>query len=297
MLTNRTARALALISAVLVPAAVSRTSAQLQSNPDAPVRIGHYHLNVTSVDAHRKFWADTLGGTAMKFQGLDVVRFPDALIFLTVQKPTGPTRGTAFDHIGFAVPDVPAMATKLAAAGYKETTGREPAPGTAPPAASGTSAVYGRFAYFVGPDGAKIELVTAAAPNAPPIVAHHIHFINKQYVEMQQWYMKAFDATLRPGQTDFFIGADLPGVGYSLNFFRWEGDQAITHVPTKGRVVDHVGFEVKNLEAFCKKLEEKGIRLTRGYQQKDKAMGNIGTALLTDPWGVSIELTEGLDKI
>jgi catechol 2,3-dioxygenase-like lactoylglutathione lyase family enzyme len=296
MLTNRTAMTL-LILAALVPATASRTSAQLQSNPDAPVRIGHYHLNVTSLDAHKKFWVDTLGGTAMKFQGLDVIKFPDAFIFLKVQKPTGPTRGTAFDHIGFAVPDVPTMAKKLAAAGYKETTGREPAPGTPPPAASGTSAVYGRFAYFVGPDGAKIELVTAAAPNAPPIVAHHIHFINKQYVEMQQWYMKAFDATLRPGQTDFFIGADLPGVGYSLNFFRWEGDQSITHVPTKGRVVDHVGFEVKNLEAFCKKLEEKGIKLTREYRQNDKAMGNIGTALITDPWGVSIELTEGLDKV
>jgi len=283
--------------AALVPGTVSRTSAQLQSNPDAPVRIGHYHLNVTSLEAHKKFWVDTLGGTAMKFQGLDVIKFPDAFIFLTVQKPTGPTRGTAFDHIGFAVPDVPTMAKKLAAAGYKETTGREPAPGTPPPAASGTSAVYGRFAYFIGPDGAKIELVTAAGPTAPPIVAHHIHFINKQYVEMQQWYMKAFDATLRQGQTDFFIGADLPGVGYSLNFFRWEGDQTITHMPTKGRVVDHVGFEVKNLEAFCKKLEEKGIKLTREYRQKDKAMGNIGTALITDPWGVSIELTEGLDKI
>jgi catechol 2,3-dioxygenase-like lactoylglutathione lyase family enzyme len=71
----------------------------------------------------------------------------------------------------------------------------------------------------------------------------------------------------------------------------------MTHVPTKGRVVDHVGFEVKNLEEFCKKLEAKGITLTRGYRQKDKAMGNIATALLTDPWGVSIELTEGLDKI
>jgi len=285
------------ILAALVPATVSRTSAQLQSNPDAPVRIGHYHLNVTSLEAHKKFWVDTLGGTAMKFQGLDVIKFPDAFILLNVQKPTGPTRGTAFDHIGFAVPDVPTMAKKLAAAGYKETTGREPAPGTPPPAASGTSAVYGRFAYFIGPDGAKIELVTAAGPTAPPIVAHHIHFINKQYVEMQQWYMKAFDATLRPGQTDFFIGADLPGVGYSLNFFRWEGDQTITHVPTKGRVVDHVGFEVKNLEAFCKKLEEKGIKLTREYRQKDKSMGNIGTAVITDPWGVSIELTEGLDKI
>ena len=271
------------------------------SHADAPVRIGHYHLNVTSVEAHKKFWAGTLGGKAMKFGGIDVIEFPDAFIFLHVQKPAGPTRGTAFDHIGFAVPNVPAMATKLAAAGYQETTGREPKPGEPPPAASGTSAVYGRFAYFLGPDGVKIELVTSDQKSdqkdAPPIVAHHIHFINKQYVEMQQWYMKAFNATLRPGQTDFFIGADLPGVGYSLNFFRWEGDQSITHVPTAGRVVDHVGFEVKNLEAFCKALEAKGIKLVRPYKKRDAAMNNIATATIVDPWGVSIELTEGLDKI
>src|SRR5262249_42056438 len=134
--------------------------AQLVSHPDAPIRVGHYHLNVTSVEAHKKFWADTLGGRAIKFGGIDIIEFPDAFIFLHVQKPSGPTRGTAFDHIGFAVPNVPAMATKLASAGYQETTGREPKPGEAPPAAAGTSAVYGRFAYFLGPDGVKIELVT-----------------------------------------------------------------------------------------------------------------------------------------
>ena len=191
-------RLAALVSFPALPA-----FAQLVSHADASIRIGHYHLNVTSVEAHKKFWAGTLGGKAMKFGGIHVIEFPDAFIFLnvnktTAQKPLGPTRGTAFDHIGFAVPDVPAMAAKLAAAGYQETTGREPKPGEPPPAASGTSAVYGRFAYFLGPDGVKIELVTSDQKDAAPIVAHHIHFINKQYVEMQQWYMKAFDATLRP---------------------------------------------------------------------------------------------------
>jgi hypothetical protein len=53
----------------------------------------------------------------MKFGAIDVIEFPDAFIFLCAHKPAGPTRGTAFDHIGFAVPNVPAMATKLAAAG------------------------------------------------------------------------------------------------------------------------------------------------------------------------------------
>jgi catechol 2,3-dioxygenase-like lactoylglutathione lyase family enzyme len=284
---------------VLLTCAAALSFAQLVSHPAAPVRVGHYHLNVTSIEEHQKFWVNTLGGTAIKFGGMDVVKFPDALIFLSLKKPTGPTRGTAFDHIGFAVPDVPAMATKLAAAGYKETTSREPAPG-APPAqapAAGTSAVYGRFADFLGPDGVKIELVTASEPNAPAIASHHIHFINKQYVEMQQWYMKAFDATLRSGQTEFFIGADLPVVGYSLNFFRWEGDPSISHVPTAGRVVDHVGFEVKDLEAFCKALEAKGIRLVRPYTKNTAAMNGVATAMIMDPWGVSIELTEGLDKL
>jgi catechol 2,3-dioxygenase-like lactoylglutathione lyase family enzyme len=111
---------------------------------------------------------------------------------------------------------------------------------------------------------------------------------------MQQWYMKAFNATLRPGQTDFFIGADLPGVGYSLNFFRWEGDQSVTHVATRGRATDHVGFEVRNLPEFLKQLESKGIPLTDGFKKSNPEMGGIATAVITDPWGVRIELTEGL---
>src|ERR1700747_338861 len=100
--------------ATLLSFAVSPAFAQLVSHPDAAVRIGHYHLNVTSVEAHKKFWAGTLGGKAMKFGGIDVIEFPDGFIFLQVRKPSGPTRGTAFDHIGFAVPNVPALATKLA---------------------------------------------------------------------------------------------------------------------------------------------------------------------------------------
>jgi catechol 2,3-dioxygenase-like lactoylglutathione lyase family enzyme len=273
--------------------ASTATSAQLL-NKTAPVIVGHYHLNVTSIDEHKKFWVDTLGGTAIKVGNADVIKFPDVFLFLRVQPPTGGTRGTTFDHIGFAVPNVPKTTAKVVANGYKLTVGRE-TPGQVPPApATDGSAVYGKFSYLVGPDGVKVELVTSSASNPPPITHHHVHFVNKQYVEMQQWYMKAFDATLRPGQTDFFIGADLPGVGYMLNFFRWELEENL--VGTRGRAVDHVGFEVKNLEDFCKKLEAKGIRLTQPYR-KVPELNNIGTAVITDPWGTSIELTEGLDKI
>ena len=145
--------------------------AQLVSHADAPIRIGHYHLNVTSIEAHKKFWAGTLGGKAMKFGGIDVIEFPDAFIFLDVNKTTPrsrPARPAAPPSITLAsqFQTCRRWPTKLAAAGYQETTGREPKPGEPPPAASGTSAVYGRFAYFLGPDGAKIELVTSDQKDA-----------------------------------------------------------------------------------------------------------------------------------
>jgi catechol 2,3-dioxygenase-like lactoylglutathione lyase family enzyme len=282
-----------LVATALALALASGTFASAQlANRDAPVVVSHYHLNVSSVDAHRRFWVDTLGGTAMEFgpQKLPVIRFPGVFLFLHEQKPTGPTRGTTFDHIGMAVPDVPAMTTRVVANGYALTVGRETPDQAAAAPATGSSAVYGRFSYLVGPDGVKVELVTAD-PGAPPIAHHHVHFVNKQYVEMQQWYMKALDATLRPGQTDFFIGADLPGVGYMLNFFRWELPQDLTG--TRGRAVDHIGFEVKNLRDFSARLEAKGIRLSKPYR-KNPEMNGIATAEITDPWGTVIELTEGL---
>jgi catechol 2,3-dioxygenase-like lactoylglutathione lyase family enzyme len=271
-------------------AAVAASAAAELTNEGAPVIVGHYHLNVTSIPEHRRFWVDTLGGKATKIGSVEAIEFPDVYLLLHEQPPTGPTRGTTFDHIGFAVPDVPALTTKVVANGYALTVGREPAPGeTASPPTAGN---YGRFSYLIGPDGVKVELVTNATENAPPIVHHHVHFVNRQFVEMQQWYLKAFNATLRDGQTDFFIGADLPGVGYMLNFFSWLPAEEVGG--TAGRAVDHVGFEVRNLRAFCSELEAKGIELAAPYR-RDEALG-LAVARIVDPWGTVIELTEGLRR-
>ena len=63
---------------------------------------------------------------------------------------------------------------------------------------------------------------------------------------------------------------------------------------TKGRNIDHIGFEVKNLEAFCKNLEANGVKLDIPYRKVPAA--GIVIAFLTDPFGTYVELTEGLDK-
>ena len=280
---------LAATAILLLIALAFPTSAQLL-NEKARIRVGHYHLNVTSIDEHKKFWVETLGGTPTKVGSTEAVRFSDVLVLLRQQRPDGPTRGTTFDHIGLAVPSVPNMTKAVVAKGYQLTVGRE-LPGQKPPD-SGPSAVYGAFSYLLGPDGVKVELVTNKEPNAPPIVHHHVHFTNPQYVEMGQWYMNALDATLRPGQTDFFFGADLPGIGYMLNFFKWEMPEPL--VGTAGRAMDHVGFDVRNLPEFVKALDAKGIK--HSPPRPAPTLGNITSVSLVDPWGTSIELTEGLDK-
>jgi len=289
-LPQAAAAAILVMSFCLACAVPRPVQAQL-SNQAAPVVVGHYHLNVTSIDAHLKFWVDTLGGEEFAYGGDDTaaVRFPDVILILRQQVPTGPTLGTTFDHIGFAVPDVAAMAARVVDAGYGRTVGREPGPGQdqSPP----TAGEYGRFEYLVGPDGVKIELVTNQEADAPPIHHHHVHFVNRQFVEMGEWYINALNATVRPGQTDFFFGADLPEVGYMLNFFSWLPEQDL--VGTAGRVVDHVGFEVRNLESFAAGLEARGVSLTEPYHRE----GDIGVVRMMDPWGTVIELTEGMRAV
>jgi hypothetical protein len=68
-----------------------------------------------------------------------------------------------------------------------------------------------------------------------------------------------------------------------------------TPAGTKGRALDHIGFEVRNLEDFTKKLESTGVKFDVTYR-KVPALG-IALAFLTDPWGTYLELTEGLGDL
>jgi catechol 2,3-dioxygenase-like lactoylglutathione lyase family enzyme len=135
----------------------------------------------------------------------------------------------------------------------------------------------------------KVELVEARQQTAP-VQLHHMHFFAQQNTEMQAWYGKIFGAKPRPPAPGAaFVSSDLPGV--ALNFT----PSPTPVVGTQGRAVDHVGFEVQNLEAFTKKLEADGIKLERPYT-KVEALG-IAIAFIKDPWGTYIELTDGLAKV
>ena len=79
---------------------------------------------------------------------------------------------------------------------------------------------------------------------------------------------------------------DMPGVNLTFSGTR-------TPVgPTKGRGLDHIGFDVTNLAELVKSLEAKGITIDAPIREVPNT--KLKVAFLSDPWGTYIELTEGL---
>ena len=277
---------------LLVMAPASTASAQLLAAKDGPIVYGHHHLNVTNLDEAKKFWVDAMGGVLIKVgpEDREIIKFPNALMLLRAQKPTAGSKGSTVDHIGFSVKNLRQVVDRIKAGGFRMVTSAEAPPNVKVQDDIGIveGGPVSGIAYAMTSDDVKVELVEMKA-QAAPIASHHVHFagMNK---EMQAWYMQTFGAaTLASANPAAFISASLPGL--TMNF-----SPAQTAVAgTQGRAIDHIGFEVKNLEAFTKKLEAQGIKLASPYRSVP-ALG-ISIAFISDPWGTYIELTEGLDKI
>jgi catechol 2,3-dioxygenase-like lactoylglutathione lyase family enzyme len=275
-----------LVFTLLALAPASQASAQLVAAKDGPIVYGHHHLNTTNVDAQKKFFVDTLGGTAVKIGTREIVRFPNVLIFFNPTAPTAGTRGSTVNHIGFSVPDLRPVIDKIKANGFQMITKSEVAPTVEVKDDIALNSPTTSIAFALAPDDVKVELVQVKTQTIP-ITLHHVHFFGQPNTEMRDWYVKVFGAKPRDGAA--FVSGDLPGL--ALNFTKSPDPT----VGTQGRALDHIGFEVKNLEEFTKKLEGMGIKLERPYTKV--AALNIAIAFIKDPWGTYIELTEGLDKV
>jgi catechol 2,3-dioxygenase-like lactoylglutathione lyase family enzyme len=254
-----------LVVAILVAAPGSKLDAQLAAPGESGVVMGHLHLVVKDLDAHRKFWG-ALGGTPVQNGALALIQFPGTFVMLRQAEPTGGTVDSTVNHVGFLVKDIAPWIAKWQAAGLKMEPQARPTQ-----------------VYLIGPDDVRVEILEDKTIDVP-LKMHHVHFYIASPLETQAWYAKTFGAT--PGKRGQFDAADLPGV--NLTFAKAE----TATVGTKGRSLDHIGFEVKNLEAFCKKLEASGIKLDRPYTRLPNSATAI--AFLTDPWGTYIELTENL---
>lgn len=243
--------------------------AQLAEPNDVGVAIGHIHLQVNDPEVHKKIWVDLLGGQVTKSGTLEMIRFPG--VYVLLRKPQQPpllggTDGSTVAHFGFAVKDISALKAKLDAHQIRHASPGSP---------------NQTLAQF--PDGIVVEFTGDAALSGQ-ISMHHIHLASPNQEKIRDWYAEMFGA--RSGKRGNFLAAFLPGGEVDTR----AADKV--QAPTKGRALDHIGFEVKNLEAFCKKLEAKGVKFEMPYSVRPEI--GLKLAFLVDPEGTRIELTEGL---
>ena len=251
------------LTVLLVSAAPLR--AQLPTPNGAGVSAGHLHLTVTDPDAHKKIWVDVLGAQVVNSRALELLKLPGIFLVLRKAAPVGGSEGSTVDHFAFRAKDLPAIKAKLTAAGV-------------PIVRDDPAEIVAIF-----PDKVKVEFY-AAPTIGVPLEHFHVHFYTADPDALRAWYVKHFGAAMAtPANAN---AAGVPGMAFSFR----KTDKA--QAATKGRSLDHIGFEVKDLEAFCKKLAADGITFEAPI--RDVPAIGLKIVFLVDPAGTRIELTEGL---
>ena len=262
-----------LLIAIVLLLLVSPVNAQLAVPNDAGLTYGHVHLNVSDLELHKHLWTEYFDGVVTQKGTLTAVRFPGFLVAFSRREPTGGSRSTVMDHFGFKVRNLAKFLAKWRTAGFSvdsEFTGRE-----------GQS-----NAMVTMPDDVRVELQEDQMLPVE-VSGYHIHFRTPEFEELLDWYVNVFELEKRP-RGSIQSTTNVPGMNLSF------GNASEERVATRGRSIDHIGFELDDLETFCRRLTEKGITFDVEYQVHDSIQ--LKTAFITDPSGVYIELTEGYDN-
>src|SRR5437667_4168325 len=255
-----------LLASILVTVLAMPVFSQLAPPNPMGVAIGHMHLNVSDVNVQQKFWTD-VGGKIVNREKIVMAQFPGIYVLIRKQDYNGGSVGSVINHFGFYVKDFEGSVARWKAAGLNWEAGANPGQG-----------------YLNGPDGVRIEIYeNKSIPT--PMAMHHIHLWVPDTIAAQKWYVQNFGATA--GKRAQFDTANVPGTEITFN----KVDKA--QAPTKGRSVDHMGFEVRNIDSFVSKLQAAGIKTDAAIRNSANASG-LRIVYVTDPWGTEIEITEGL---
>lgn len=276
----------ALCSLLVTVAGAAALFAQLAPPTSAGVSLGAVYYTVPDVAAHKKIWVDIFNAKPVMVGKTEMLKIPGAFIVLTQGQPA--TGTPLVNHLGIWAKDLDPTRAKLTAAGIM----------TAPKA------------QFIDlPNALRLEFIDdPAGPDAP--AAHHIHYFvaNQQAgVDGRAWYMKTFGATenaRRNGAVpsallttpDKWISIDFTAAGGGGRGRGGAAGAAPAPAPpppgsNKGTILDRFALEVKGIDAFVKKIEAEGVKVTKPVSTN---ADGLKTAMIQDSLGNDVELIEGL---
>src|SRR5262245_8176475 len=201
------------------------------------------------------------------------MKFPGLLLCISAPRGANPApslggnHGTTVEFITFKVKDLKSSVAKWNEAGIASKSD-----------AGGVT--------VIGPDDVQVRIIEDKNL-AVPIASDGLVMNVANAGEVSAWYAKWFGAKISKSGADT-IG-EIPG---ARMVFRVTKDAI---APTKGHSLGLLGFEVQDLQDFVKRYQEAGGKLDTMIATAQAA--NLSVVQLTDPWGTSIEVSQGLKAV
>ncbi len=225
----------------------------------------HVHLNAVNTKEGAEWYAKYMEGRYEHVALYDGAVFGKTNI-LFFEKPAGfpGSDGSTIDHIGFSFRDLDAKMKEFEAAGIKII---------AP--ARGLGKI--KFGFIQDPWGTKIEVM-----QDPDLIGfHHVHLHVTDPDVTLKWYQENFG-----GEITKYQGV-LPALHVD-DIWIIAQKTPKEKLPTVGRSVDHIGWQVDDLDATAKGLKEKNVK----FVTEPKKMLQAKLAFIEGPGGVLIELLQ-----
>jgi len=262
----------------------------------------HLHLNATDPSADIEFYTSKFDAEKGKFAGVadGVWSQKSWILFTKVNTPPKSDITSTIWHFGWGAEDMKATYEKQVAGGTKFQTPLTDISdiGGNPNAKPGS--FY--YAYVLGPDGALIELNTAAHHHFG-----HLHLLSQNPVAAAEWYETQFGVKARKtAEKRMYRGVQIaPSASFNMdnvnvilfpleyartdNWRYWKDRP--TFESTTGHVVDHIGISVDNLDDAMAKLKAAGVKVLA--EPRSVAGGRIKFAFIEGPDQMKIEVIEG----
>ena len=275
---------------ILLMAAPFATHGQQQSAAIAPLaHFHHVHLNATDPPTAIAFYTSKFKARKESFAGLaDAVWTGDSwLLFTKVEAPPPSELVSGIWHIGWGAQDMQSTYQQQLAKGTRFAT----------PITDISDMVGGNraffYAYVDGPDHVLIELNTARHHNFG-----HVHMFSADPPAAGAWYAKHLGVRSFP-QTEkrvykgvqiapaAFVTADhVSMIIYPVEYLQTAAPQAWqarrgAFATTRGRVVDHLGFSVDDLDATLARMRTDGVRIAA--EPRSIADGRVRFAFIEGP--------------